>query len=261
MQEKQFILTTEQLAQAYGVNPKVISNNFNRHMEDFTEGIHYFVSNLEEDKMSFSNNDILSERTSNNDILSERTSNNDILSERTSNRGGARRKYLWTLKGAFTHAWIVKSPKARVAYEKFIELSEKPQVTTGVSPEAFTLLEEKYKSMTQLAADAMQIKANKTALTEENVADVLRMMVKFQRYYSDLIQGEKNPQSIHQAVLRELKQFNANWKQTHTFLEECYYETMNAHVQQANLKSLISSTIEELKALTAPILPMIEAPR
>ncbi len=178
-----------------------------------------------------------------------------------SNWGGVRRKYLWTQKGAFMFACFLNTSQARKAFEGMMELAEKPQVTTGIAPEAFAKLHEKYESMTHIAVDAMEIKADKTALTEENVADVLRMMVKFERYYSDLIQGEKSPNPIHQAILRELKQFNTNWRQTHNFLEERYYETMNAHVQQANLKSLINSTVEELKALTAPMFPLLESPR
>lgn len=38
----QYVLTTAQLAQAYGVDIKVISKNFTRNKKRFKEGVHYY---------------------------------------------------------------------------------------------------------------------------------------------------------------------------------------------------------------------------
>lgn len=120
----QFILTTDQLAQAFNVTPKIISNNFNRHKDVFVEEIHYFF--LERETLFA----FLSERNTNFVIPPERTTNleggdsqsftsEDEDSQRNANK--IRNLYLWTLKGAFKHAWLLRSPQAEQAYEKMVD--------------------------------------------------------------------------------------------------------------------------------------------
>lgn len=98
------LLTTEQLAQAFGITTNALLKSFRRHKDVFIEGKHYV---FDEAILAFPNND------------------EAILA--SSKKGGSRRKYLWTPTGAFAHAKFLNSPRAWEAYEGMIELAEKPQ--------------------------------------------------------------------------------------------------------------------------------------
>ncbi len=92
----QRILTTEQLAKAYGVNPVRIIQNFNRNKNRFTLEKHYFV--LEGEKLkSFAS-----------------TYQIDIQTH-------TRNLYLWTEKGAFLHAKSLNSDEAWDVYEQLVD--------------------------------------------------------------------------------------------------------------------------------------------
>lgn len=74
------VLTTQQLAEAYETDSKIVSNNFNRNKERYIEGKHYIC--LEgENKRNFLNNHQIDDGLKN-----------------------ASKLYLWTEKGAFLHA-------------------------------------------------------------------------------------------------------------------------------------------------------------
>ncbi len=258
MEQQQFILTTEQLAQAYGVTSNALVQNYRRHKEDFQENIHYFLlegedlKNFENDSQSFSNFE--------ND--SQSSSNFEDFNLKPSKRGGTRRKYLWTQKGAFAHAWILKSPGAKVAYEKLIELAEKPQTTTGISPEAFALLQEKYEITLQAYLAFIQgIAEKRMPYNAEDMVDGTIIIHRLTRHFLDLIQGEKRPQPIYQQILTLLERIDKNWTQTQNYLEEHYYEVTGAQIEISNLESDVRTTANNLKALTAPMFPLLESPR
>ncbi|MDE6781186.1 MAG: ORF6N domain-containing protein [Ruminococcus sp.] len=40
--ERKKVLTTAQLAEAYGTYSRIISNNFNRNKERYIEGVHFY---------------------------------------------------------------------------------------------------------------------------------------------------------------------------------------------------------------------------
>ena len=71
------VLTTQQLAEAYGTDRKTVSYNFNHNRDRFIEGKH-FIKLENEEKMSFI----------------DRLENHDSLKN-------AKTLYLWTEKGAF----------------------------------------------------------------------------------------------------------------------------------------------------------------
>ena len=94
--KNQRIVTTEQLATAYGTESQLITNNFNRNRDRYTEGKHYYCLEGE--------------------LLREFRSTNQIdLSIKTN------KFYLWTEKGAWLHAKSLNTDKAWEAYEKLVD--------------------------------------------------------------------------------------------------------------------------------------------
>jgi len=95
--DKQRILTTAQIAAAYGANTQIIVNNFNRHKERYTLGKHYYA--LEgEDKRQFLDRHQF-----------------DLGSK------NAKTIYLWTDKGALMHAKSLNTDKAWEVYEALVD--------------------------------------------------------------------------------------------------------------------------------------------
>lgn len=91
------VLTTQQIAEAYGTDPKVISNNFNRNKERYTEGKHFIY--LEgEDKRDFLDHHQIEDGSKN-----------------------AGKFYLWTEKGAFLHAKSLNTDKAWEIYDHLVD--------------------------------------------------------------------------------------------------------------------------------------------
>ncbi|NUU76942.1 ORF6C domain-containing protein [Paenibacillus xylanilyticus] len=91
------VLTTAQLADSFNADSTVISNNFNRNRERYTEGKHFFLlegSNLKRFKTIHQNDD-------------------------SSNR--INRLYLWTEKGAWMHAKSLNTDRAWDAYEILVD--------------------------------------------------------------------------------------------------------------------------------------------
>ncbi len=93
----QLVITTAQLAEAYGTTKKNISNNFNRNEERFEKGKHYFLLQGEELKEFM------------------RVSSESGLPSSTSIA------YLWTRRGASRHCKILGTDKA---WEQFDYLEE-----------------------------------------------------------------------------------------------------------------------------------------
>ncbi|MHB8065799.1 MAG: phage antirepressor KilAC domain-containing protein [Ruminiclostridium sp.] len=94
----QRILTTAQLAEAYGTDEKRISENFNRNQERYSEGKHYFAlhgEHLKEFKKAYPQ-------------IAENLKFAPIL-------------YLWTEKGAWFHAKSLNTDKAWEAYEMLVD--------------------------------------------------------------------------------------------------------------------------------------------
>ena len=92
------VLTTQQLAEAYETDTQVITNNFNRNKERYTEGKH-FIALSGEEKMEFI-----------------RKNQNDF-----SSFSKAKAIYLWTEKGAFLHAKSLNTDKAWEVYDHLVE--------------------------------------------------------------------------------------------------------------------------------------------
>lgn len=91
------VLTTQQIAEAYGTNAKVISNNFNRNRERYVEGKHFICLEGQE-KREFVNRPQI-----------------DDASKK------ATKLYLWTQKGAFLHAKSLNTDKAWEVYDHLVD--------------------------------------------------------------------------------------------------------------------------------------------
>lgn len=93
----QRVLTTAQLAEAYGTESKVISNNFNRNKNRYTEGKHFYC--IKGDKLKeFKTIHQFDESSIRINLL-----------------------YLWTEKGALFHAKSLNTDKAWEVYEFLVD--------------------------------------------------------------------------------------------------------------------------------------------
>lgn len=90
------VLTTQQIAEAYDSDPKVISNNFNRNKDRYVEGKHYIY--LDGDNLkNFKTNHQFDESSRINKL------------------------YLWTEKGALLHAKSLNTDKAWEVYDYLVD--------------------------------------------------------------------------------------------------------------------------------------------
>lgn len=91
---KNRVLTTQQIAEAYGTDSKVISYNFNHNKERYVEGKHYI-------------------RLEGDDLKAFRE-----IHDLPSNLN---KLYLWTEKGAFLHAKSLNTDEAWAVYENLVD--------------------------------------------------------------------------------------------------------------------------------------------
>ena len=97
------VLTTQQIAEAYGTDVQVITNNYNRNKSRYITGKHYVCLTGDE----------LREFRAKNQ--------NDVLPN-------ANKFYLWTEKGAFLHAKSLNTDKAWEVYDRLVDsYFQKPQ--------------------------------------------------------------------------------------------------------------------------------------
>lgn len=90
------VLTTQQIAEAYGTDAKVITKNFNRNKERYAEGKH-FICLKGDDLKEF-----------------KARGQNDVLPN-------VNTLYLWTEKGAFLHAKSLGTDNAWEVYERLVD--------------------------------------------------------------------------------------------------------------------------------------------
>lgn len=102
------VLTTQQIAEAYGTNTDTITKNFNRNKDRYTEGKHYICLKGDE----------LREFRANGQI--------DLLPN-------VNTLYLWTEKGCFLHAKSLGTDKAWEVYDNLVDsyFNRKKLMTTA----------------------------------------------------------------------------------------------------------------------------------
>lgn len=98
------VLTTQQIAEAYETDARIISNNFNRNKGRYVEGKHFVCLDGEE-------------------LKEFKTTHHFDESSRIN------KLYLWTEKGAFLHAKSLNTDKAWEVYDRLVdEYFEKPKL-------------------------------------------------------------------------------------------------------------------------------------
>lgn len=112
------VLTTQQIAEVYGTESKVLSKNFERNKERYIEGKHYICLKGEE----------LREFKANRQ-------NDDLPSN-------LNKLYLWTEKGAFLHAKSLNTDTAWEVYDRLVDnyFKKKEDLLEGVSEEIKAIL-------------------------------------------------------------------------------------------------------------------------
>lgn len=121
------VLTTQQIAEAYGTDAQVITNNFNRNKERYDEGKH-FVCLTGDDKAEF------------------------IKKNQNEFSSFARAKgiYLWTEKGAFLHAKSLNTDKAWEVYDRLVDnYFEKPKAVPMTTDQKIQLLAQGNVELTE----------------------------------------------------------------------------------------------------------------
>lgn len=88
------VLTTQQIAEAYGTDAKVVSYNFNHNKDRYVDGKHYICLTGDELRAFRENHDLPS---------------------------NLNKLYLWTQKGAFLHAKSLNTDKAWEVYETLVD--------------------------------------------------------------------------------------------------------------------------------------------
>lgn len=141
------VLTTQQIAEAYGTDTRVISNNFNRNKDRYVEGKHYIC--LEGDELKdFKTNHQFDESSRINKL------------------------YLWTEKGAFLHAKSLNTDTAWEVYDRLVDnYFEKPKAVPMTTDQKIQLLAQGNVELTEridkVDKDLQEFKADMPLLALE----------------------------------------------------------------------------------------------
>lgn len=147
------VLTTQQIAEAYGTDSRVISNNYNRNKERYVEGKHYICLEDGEKREFVDHHQI------------------DDGSKKAS------KLYLWTEKGAFLHAKSLNTDTAWEVYDRLVDSyfdKKKAIDLTQLSPE----LQMFNKIFQSVAEQQLEQKRQAKKIAEvENRVDSIREVV------------------------------------------------------------------------------------
>lgn len=157
--QSQRVLLTQQLAESYGTDSRIISNNFARNKERYQEGKHYFLLQGE----------VLKDFKTNHQF-------DDSLKR-------VNQLYLWTERGAFLHAKSLNTDKAWEVYDSLVEHY------FNSKEEKQRLLPANYKeALLQLVA---QVEANEKLELENKMKDQqLNELKPKADYYDQILQSK-----------------------------------------------------------------------
>lgn len=194
-------LTTQQLANAYGVDSKSLLRNFQRNRKSFMEGVHYYALTGEELKQF--------KGARQSDVTLKFLS---VL-------------YLWTERGAWQFAKSLRSDRANEAYEKLINHTYQQQqraMTKVMSPEYIVAIEHRVSSL-ELQMQAATIHSAEQKRVQQAVSARITALVGqaktkrsklFARLYADIKKVFKvaSYRDIRQVDLPEAIAFIARWE-------------------------------------------------
>jgi phage antirepressor YoqD-like protein len=208
--KKQRVLTTQQVAENFKVDSVMISNNYNRNITRFREGIHYFK--LEGQALKeFKTNHLLDESSKRVNCL-----------------------YFWTKRGVARHAKILETDEAWMVYEELEETYFKVhQLYPQTDAEIIALGYQ--KAIEQIAI--MKPKADYfDALVEKNLLTSFRDTAKELKIKeTDLINWLSGNKYIYRDIKDKIKPY-AQYVPT-LFEEKEYKNPKNDHV---GLQTLIT---------------------
>ena len=150
------VLTTQQIAEAYGADAKVISNNYNRNKERYVEGKHFICLEGEELR-KFKTNHHFDESSKINKL------------------------YLWTEKGAFLHAKSLNTDKAWEVYDRLVDsyFKKKEDLLDGISPELrAVLVVDKRVTAVEQKIDHLENAMNIDYAQQKQIRDFVNEIVK-----------------------------------------------------------------------------------
>lgn len=139
----QRVLTTQQIAEAYGTDNKVISYNFNHNKDRYVEGKHY-ICLVGDDLRAFRENHDLP------------TNLNKI--------------YLWTEKGAFLHAKSLNTDKAWEVYDRLVDEYFSKKEDTGLPMTYWDAVAQLLESLDREAELQAQLDTSKDWYSIKRVA-------------------------------------------------------------------------------------------
>lgn len=184
IQQGQRVLTTQQLADSFGVETKIINRNFQRNAERYIEGKHVFVLSGEELRQ-FKGSRQFDDSLKFTSIL-----------------------YLWTEKGAWLHAKSLNTDSAWNAYEKLIDeyysvvkiLSEKEQLIASMkitieTSEKVDKIENKIISLEQKIDEQITLTSGEQRRLQKGVAH---------KVY-EFTQDKKEAARLFRELYREIK--------------------------------------------------------
>lgn len=138
------VLTTEQLADAFGCDVKTIQKNFIRNKDRYAEGKHFLPVNGEELK-SFKTHHQIDGKSKHSPVI-----------------------YLWTEKGCWMHAKSVNTDQAWEAYEGLVDdyfrrVEQSKEDFSGLSPQLQFMIHTE-KRQNELEAKQVQLEDNVRSL-------------------------------------------------------------------------------------------------
>lgn len=153
----QRILTTKQIAEAYGTSVQILTNNFNRHKSRYTVGKHYYALEGDE-KKQFLN-----------------------LNPTGLGSKNAKTLYLWTQKGALLLAKLLGTDEAWEACEKLVDeyyrLATQEAQNQADSP-LIGIANSLWVKRSQLFAEKNKIASDKYCVFRETSMDFLELDLK-----------------------------------------------------------------------------------
>lgn len=155
--QDQRVLTTQQLAESFGTEPQIITNNFQRNIERFREGVHYF-------------------KLEGAELRAFKAVPQIDLSP------SVNRVYLWTKRGSARHAKMLSTDEAWAVYEELEESYFTQRVIPFLVPKTFS-------EALRLAADTWeQNESLKLRNVQQN--QIIQEMLPKVTYYDLILQSQ-----------------------------------------------------------------------
>lgn len=229
------VLTTQQIAEAYGTDTQIITNNFNRNKERYKEGKHFICLSGDE-KAEFINKN-----------------QNDF-----SSFVRAKSIYLWTEKGAFLHAKSLNTDVAWEVYDKLVdsyfnrkvEASQSHSSIDGLSPQLQFLINVELKQKEQDAKlSALDDKVSRQNEAIQTVKEAMtdRPDKDFSQWVTETIRAIANSPSFENNPLR----FQSAWSESYKRLTDkagCRLDTLLKNAKQRAAESGASKS--KVKAIS-----------